>query len=223
MNLVTSEIVADLSGLSPSILIAATVAGATLWLLGWWSHRFWVVLLATIGAGILGLFEAPAQRAQPLIASLLLALAAGLLALALVRLLAFLGGGVVGVATAHSFAPNFDQPLVLFLCCGLVSLLLFRWCMMALTSFAGASILMHGCLAFLQQRGTMDVADWLDKNPLAPWALGLLTLVGFLVQLGFDRRRRRKVGEEEAEKPEKKKKKLRDEDGFVLWGTKKAG
>ena len=81
MQLVTSEILADLCGLSPGPLAVGLAVGLTLWLLGWWSHRFWVVLVATVAAGGFGLFEASAHQGQPLLASLLLTGTAAVLVL----------------------------------------------------------------------------------------------------------------------------------------------
>ena len=50
MRLVAPDLVADLCGLSPGLIGLAAAVGAGLWLLGWWSHRFWVVLIATVAA-----------------------------------------------------------------------------------------------------------------------------------------------------------------------------
>src|SRR4051794_17622857 len=97
MQLVIPEILADARNLSMGFVIGGLVTGVFLWLFGWWSHRFWVVLTTTVLAGIYGLYEGPAFRAQPIAAALMLSLAAGLLALSLVRVLAFLAGGMAGL------------------------------------------------------------------------------------------------------------------------------
>ena len=93
MQMVSPDLIADLCGLSLGLLLAGVVVGFVLWLFGWQSHRFWVVLLTTVAAGVYGLQEAAAFKTPPLVAALLLAVAAGILALALVRLLAFGAGG----------------------------------------------------------------------------------------------------------------------------------
>ena len=199
MQLVTPEILADLCGLSPGPLAVALAVGLTLWLLGWWSHRFWVVLAATVAAGVFGLFEAPALQAQPLFASLLLALAAGMLALALVRLFAFLAGGLAGLSLAQAAAPTLGPPLVVFLVCGLVGLLLFRWCVMATTSLLGSVILLYTGLTFLNRQGSLDAIAWTEQGAvLLNWGCGLMTVMGCAFQVLLERRRRRRRHEEKA-------------------------
>jgi hypothetical protein len=224
MRLVAPELVADLCGLSPGLLGAAAAIGAALWLLGWWSHRFWVVLIATVGAGVYGLFEAPILKAQPLIASLLLALAAGLLALALIRVFAFVAGGVVGLAAVQAFAPSADQPLIAFLVSGLLGLILFRWCVTGVMSFTGSLVLVYAGLAFLNQRGTLDATTYAENSgPLLSGVVGLMTVIGFALQLWQERRRRRDEFDEV--KPLKKKPRDREEDFRGMFGrtTRKAG
>jgi hypothetical protein len=225
MQLVAPDLLADLWGLSPGLVGLAAVVGAALWLLGWRSHRFWVVLIATVSAGIYGLFEAPLFNAQPLMASLLLALAAGLLALALIRLFAFVVGGFVGLSLAQTFAPNLDQPMIAFLTSGLLGLLLFRWCVSALTSFVGSVLLVYAGLVFLHQRGTINAAAYAESSSLLlSGVVGSMTLFGFVVQLWLERRRRQHPQDE---KPVKKKSKDKDNDedagGFFGRLQRKAG
>ena len=74
-----------MKALSVGLCATGLVVGLALWLFGWWSHRFWVVLTTTVLAGVFGLYEAAMFRTHPLVAALLLAVAAGLLALALIR------------------------------------------------------------------------------------------------------------------------------------------
>ena len=78
--------------------------GLLLWLFGWWGHKFWIVLATTVVAGIAGLSSARSAGVQPFVAGLLLAVAAGLMALALARLMAFIGGGMVVLALTRAFA-----------------------------------------------------------------------------------------------------------------------
>jgi hypothetical protein len=224
MRLVAPELLADLCGLSPGLIGLAAAVGAALWLLGWWSHRFWVVLIATVAAGIYGLFEAPVLKAQPLAASLLLALAAGLLALALVRVFAFVAGGFAGLAIVQAVAPNVDQPLIAFLVSGLLGLVLFRWCVTGAMSFVGSLLFVYAGLAFLHQRGTLDAALYAEgSSGLLSGLVTLLTLLGFALQLWHHRRRNR---EEYVEvKPLKKKPRERDDEFRNMFNraSRKAG
>ena len=125
MQLVAPDILSDACGLSLGLVITALVVGLALWLFGWSWHRFWIVLITTVLAGVYGLYDAEVFRSQPLLAAVLLALAGGLLALALVRLLAFFAGGMAGLLISQAVFPSLDQPIC-FLLFGLASLYLFR-------------------------------------------------------------------------------------------------
>src|SRR5262249_12085001 len=94
MQLVVPEILDEARGFSVAVSVTALVMGLSLWLIGWRSHRFWIVLGTTIGAGVWGLSSGPIYGTPGLVAGLLLALAAGALALALVRVVAFAAGGL---------------------------------------------------------------------------------------------------------------------------------
>jgi hypothetical protein len=200
MQMVSPELVADLCGLSLGLLLAGGVVGCVLWLFGWKSHRFWIVLLTTVAAGIYGLQQAAAFKTPPLIAALLLAVAAGILALALLRLIAFGAGGLTGLIVVQAAAPSLDQPLVVFIVSGLVSLILFRWFLMALTSVAGAVLLCHVGLALIHQFGTFDAAIWAEQSvALGSWICLLAALMGFVLQFLMHRRATRRRDDEEEE------------------------
>jgi hypothetical protein len=212
MLFVAPDILADACGLSVGLILATALLGCALWLFGWWSHRFWVVLLTTVLAGVYGLYEAPAFRTQPIIASVLLAVAAGMLALALVRMLAFLTGGLAGLLLVHGLFPSLNQPLICFVTCGLLCLFLFRLCMMALTGFAGALLLCYAGLMVLNHYGALDVVAWAEES----WLLlngicGGLAFVGAAFQFLLDREMNRRARDEERDR----------EDGWAVltgWG-----
>src|ERR1051325_11358050 len=149
MQAVAPDLVADLCGLSLGPILVGGVVGVALWLFGWRSHRVWIALAATVAAGVYGLQQAEAFKTPPLVAAILLAVTAGVLALALVRLFAFAVGGTVGVIIVQAASPTLDLPLVVFLVSGLVSLVLYRWFLMAVTSFGGSVLLCYSGLAFL--------------------------------------------------------------------------
>ena len=194
MQLVAPDILSDACGLSVGLIIAGMILGVALWLFGWRCHRFWIVLITTVLAGVYGLYDGNVFRAQPLLAAVLLALAGGLLALALVRLLAFLAGGMVGLLVAQAIVPSFD-PSICFLISGLFSLFLFRLSMMAITSLAGTLLLGYSALSLLNHYGSMDAVSWTSQGVvLLNWICGLVALLGFGIQYWLDQRRLRKDG-----------------------------
>src|SRR5207244_280068 len=80
MQLLAPDILEEAGEISVAVTASGFAIGFLLWLLGWRGHRFWIVLAATIGAGVVGLYAAPAHRTHPLLAGLLRAVAAGALA-----------------------------------------------------------------------------------------------------------------------------------------------
>jgi hypothetical protein len=206
MQLLAPDILDDARHLSPAVCLAAWAVGLLLWLLGWWGHRFWIVLAATTAAGVLGLAHGPAG-VPPLVAGLLCAVAAGALALDLARVLAFLAGGLATWLVFRHAAPAWDEPLVSGLAGGLAGLLLFRLWTMALTSFAGTLLMAYAALCLADRFGKITVTDWADRNALLLNAVcGGVALLGLLFQCLLDRRARRRpppaVVEEEEGPPE---------------------
>src|SRR5439155_5133122 len=101
MHLIAPDILEAAQGLSVPTCGVGLAAGAFVWLLGGWGRRFWIVLLTTLVAGVYGLSMGEGFGVQPLVSALLLAVAAGMLALALARLGAFLSGGVAACILAE--------------------------------------------------------------------------------------------------------------------------
>ncbi len=167
--------------------------GFLLWLTGWWLHRFWIVLAATTGAGILGLVTGSVTGIQALIAAVLLAIAAGVLALALIRLVAFAAGGAAACLVMQKVAPSLGtQPLIPFLAGGLLALYLFRLWTMTLTSFAGTVLMGYFGLSLAHQLGKLEaVAMAQEKADMLNLGCGIITLLGLLAQIVVERRRAR--------------------------------
>jgi hypothetical protein len=118
-------------------------------------------------------------------------MAAGLLALALVRVIAFGAGGVAAWLAVHAFAPPaWHQPLICFLAGGLVGLLLFRVWTMVLTSFAGAVIMGYFGLCLGDALGKLHAVEFARERSTQ---LNLLcvgvTFLGLIVQFVLERRR----------------------------------
>lgn len=193
MLLVDPEILAAGKGLSPALCGAGAALGGVLWLLGGRWHRFWLVLLITVTAGVYGLSLGEAHGVQPLVAALLLAVAAGALALSLVPVFAFLAGGVAGCLAGERLTPGWHEPFLFFFVGGFLGLLLLRHWMMALTSLAGTLLSAYSTLWLLDGLGKVDAIDFSAGRPvLINWACGGAALLGFLAQFALDRRRKRR-------------------------------
>jgi hypothetical protein len=190
MQLVLPDILDEVRGFSPTVTFLAFVLGFLLWLLGWQGHRFWIVLAATIAAGVVGLSSGPGQTTQPILAGLLLAVSAGALALALIRLTAFAAGGASALLAMHVLAPQWQQPLLSFLAGGLFGLVLFRIWTMAITSAAGTLLLAYSSLCLLNLFGKVDIIALAEKQkPAINCICGGVCLLGLIAQLILDRHR----------------------------------
>ncbi len=188
MQFVAPDILAEMRGLSPAVCGVGIGIGVLLWLFGWWGHKFWIVLATTVVAGIAGLTSARSAGVQPFVAGLLLAVAAGLMALALARLMAFIGGGLVVLALTRAFAPGWEEPLIGFLAGGLVGLLMFRWWTMAASSVTGTLVMVYSGLCLADRLGKIDARDWAEnRSLLLNWVCGGAALTGMVAQLLLER------------------------------------
>jgi hypothetical protein len=220
MYLIVPDILTDVQQLSAILPIGALLAGLILWLAGWWTHRFWVVLGLTVLGGIIGLQQAALLHTQPLLAAVGVGTAAGILALTLVRLLAFLAGGVAGLLIVNTVTPGWDQSFFAFLFGALAGWFLMRFWMMALSSMTGTLLIGYSGLALAGKWTTLDATAWCEGHrQLANILVVVAALAGFLMQLGCDWWIHRKpAGGKSAgkkAKPEKKddKKEKQDESG----------
>src|SRR5262245_40393096 len=102
MQLIAPDILAELRGLSPVVSGTALAAGVLLWLFGWRWHRFWVVGGVTTAGGLVGLYSGRTSGVHVLALGVLVAVSAGVLALELARLVAFLAGGMATWAAASA-------------------------------------------------------------------------------------------------------------------------
>jgi hypothetical protein len=192
MPLLAPDILEEVRQLPPLLPVVAFAVGLALWLWGGRGHRFWLALVLTVAAGSLGLVYGRAYGTQPLVAGLLLAVAAGALALSLVRILLFAAGGLAGLALARAVAPGWDEPLVAVVSGGLLGVLLYRLWVMALSALVGTLLMAHAALGLIDRLGKFDSAAWADRNaPLLNWAVAGAALAGMLVQYLLERRRHR--------------------------------
>src|SRR5262245_17173655 len=114
MHLIAPDILEAGKDLSVAACGVGMGIGAAIWMLGGLSQRFWMVMLITLGAGVYGLSIGDAFGVQPLVAGLLLAVAGGLLALSLVRVAAFVAGGVAGCILAEQLLTRWHEPFIFF-------------------------------------------------------------------------------------------------------------
>ena len=193
MQFIVPDILSDVAGFSPAVSCPAFALGLLLWLLGWRRHRFWIVFLATFASGLVGLYSGAGHATQPIVAGILLAVAMGAMALALVRVIAFGAGGVAATVAMHALAPPWQQPLIAFLAGGLVGLLLFRVWMMVLTSAAGTLLMAYSGLCLVKTSGKLDVVALAEKQTtLISSICAGVAVLGLVVQLLLDRSRKPK-------------------------------
>jgi hypothetical protein len=209
MVLLDPEILEAGRELSPAVAGVGLAVGAFLWLFGAWTYRFWIVVSITAVAGIYGLVYGPQHGMQPVIAGLLLAVAAGTLGLALMRVLAFVSGGWAFYLAARLLAPAADEPLLCFLVGGLFSVFLYRLWITAVSSVAGTLLITYSSLWLIGTLATTDTIAWAANNgPLWNWGLGSLAVLGIMVQFVLHRHhlKVKKAKEEMAKKAEEDKK-----------------
>lgn len=184
MQLISPDVLAEARNLSPAATGFFYAIGLALWAAGWRWHRFWVVFLITMGAGLYGLSVGKSLGGQDvMVAGILMAVAAGLLALELARILAFVTGGTAAWIAAQVLLPQAQELWAVFLSGGLVGVILFRlWTMLA-TSLAGAVVSAHTFLILLGHFSKWDLVDWSSRHS-APLTGGviLLTLIGVILQ-----------------------------------------
>jgi hypothetical protein len=213
MQILAPDILEDARGLSVGITATAFVIGLLIWLLGWRGHRFWIVLVATVGAGIYGLNSGPAFGSRPVVAGLLLAVASGVLALAMVRVVAFVAGGTAAWIAVHALLPAWHEPLVCFVVGGLAGVLLFRVWTMVLTSSAGTVLMAYSGLCLAQNLGNVDAVAVAEKQTtLLNCACGGIALLGLMVQYYFSRAR--DDGEEKHEHRSRKSSRSHDDSSW---------
>jgi len=198
MFLLNPAVIAEASGLSAGASGFLLFVGFLLWAFGWRWHRFWVVFAITLGAGIAGLSAGQSAGVQILVVGVLSALAAGMLALELARILAFLSGGVAAWLAATLVAPGAQELWAVFLCGGLLGVVLYKlWTMLAM-SLLGILVCWHTFFAMTETLFRWDAAKLAAENGSAfNGAIAVATLFGVLIQA--------KTGQPEESEPAKAK------------------
>jgi hypothetical protein len=184
MQLIAPDILAEARGLTVAMLGTVCVLGAALWLFGWRWHRFWVVAGITLAAGLLGLNAGrTAGGTQIMAIGILIAVAAGMMALELAKVFAFVAGGCGAWLAVQWVFPQAQELWAVFLSGGLFGLLLYRLWTMLLTSLAGVLLASHAALLLLESLLAFDAVKWVSANQAAlnGVAVGLIVL-GILIQ-----------------------------------------
>src|SRR3954470_21740502 len=183
MQLIAPDILSEARGLTVAMSGTICVLGFALWLFGWRWHRFWVVAGITLGAGLIGLNAGRAGGMQVMAVGILLAVAAGMMALELAKVFAFVAGGIGAWLAVQWVLPQAQELWAVFLCGGLFGLLLYRLWTMLLTSLIGTLIGGHAALLLLESWLKIDAVAW-SANHLAVLngVVVALAVLGILVQ-----------------------------------------
>jgi hypothetical protein len=183
MQLILPDVLAAARGLSLGATLFLVLVGLCLWALGWRWHRFWVVFGITLGAGVLGLSAGQASGGQVMVIGILLAVTAGMLALELARIMAFVTGGTAGWMAAQAVLPQAHELWAVFLSGGLLGVVLYQLWTMLTTSLLGALVAGHAGLLLAETFGGTDAAGVAGKHVAAlNGAVLTACLVGVLVQ-----------------------------------------
>ncbi len=212
MHLIAPEVLAEARGLSPALSGIGVALGFLVWLCGWRWHRFWVVVAVTLVGGLIGLQAGKSSGGHILAMGVLLALSAGLLALELARVFAFLAAGSAVWLASSAIFPKGQELWVGFLIGGLLGVLLYRFWTMLLTSFLGVIVSWHALLCLLEGvvsfdavRFAADHAKTLNGAGLAVTALGVVGQ-SWLERWYQRRKKRRKLEAEERIREEEREK-----------------
>jgi hypothetical protein len=213
MYLIAPDVLAEARGMSGAMTGTACVLGTALWLFGWRWHRFWVVAGITLGAGLIGLNAGKSSSGQVMAVGILLAVAAGMMALELAKVVAFVAGGIGAWLAVQWVLPQAQELWAVFLSGGLFGLLLYRVWTMLLTSLIGALLAGHALLLLSEGWLAFDAAAWAGANLVALNGVVVAAVVlGIVVQAAQaadaepakdESKKEKKAKKEKKEKPKK--------------------
>lgn len=184
MQLIAPDILAEARGLTGAMTGTICVLGFALWLFGWRWHRFWIVAGITLASGLIGLNAGRTTGGTQVMAiGILLAVSAGLMALELAKVLAFVAGGCGAWLAVQWVLPQAQELWAVFLSGGLFGLLLYRLWTMLLTSLIGALLAGHAGLLLAEQMWPFDAVAWVSRNvPALNGVVVGLVVLGILLQ-----------------------------------------
>ncbi len=200
MYLLNPDVIAETRGLSPGASGFLLFVGVLLWAFGWRWHRFWIVFAITLGAGILGLGAGHTAGVQILVVGVLCAVAAGMLALELARISAFVSGGVAAWLGATVVAPGAQELWAVFLCGGLIGVVLHKLWTMAAMSLLGILVCWHTLAAMSEGVFLYDAPRWAAQNASA---LNGAVIAGTLLGVAAQTRTARLKALPDIEQPDK--------------------
>jgi hypothetical protein len=192
MQIIAPDFLTDLRDLPLYATVTMALIGAGLWICGWWGHRFWMGLLTSFGAGLVGLRLGPDWGLDPLAAGIMLAVAGGSLALAICRIGVFLIYGVAAWHLMQALAPKASHPIACIAIGGALAVLIFRFSVILMTSAAGVWLAGHGGLLLAERFGKIDAPAWVTARPL--WintGFAATAFIGVIFQFWADNRLRR--------------------------------
>jgi hypothetical protein len=211
MQWIVPEILNEGRGLSMVAIITATVLGLALWLFGWRAHRFWIVVGVTVTGGLYGLSAGQSTGANMIAMGIMLALSAGLLALELARVFAFLAAGTVLWLAVGALFPQGRELWLVFLAGGLVGIVFYRLWTMTLTSFFGTIVSAHAILILLGETARLDAVAFAREHPTGlNIGVALVSALGLAAQGAQVRWSKAEDDSEEARRARKKRKLPKD-------------
>jgi hypothetical protein len=183
MHLISPAVLTDAKGLSIGAAAFLLFVGVLLWGFGWRWHRFWVVFAVTLTAGVLGIGAGRTAGAQVLVVGVLLSVAVGMLALEVAKIGAFLSAGTAGWVAGQAVMPQAQELWLMFVCGGLVGVVLYRlWTMLA-TSLVGVLLMGHAALVLVDSLKAIGPPDIATKYAtILNWTVGVLVVAGVGVQ-----------------------------------------
>lgn len=230
VQLIHPDILAEARGLSVGASGFALLVGMLLWGLGWRWHRFWIVFGVTLAAGLIGLNAGQTVGGQVLVVGILLACAAGLMALEIARVLAFFAGGVAAWIAVQAILPAAREMWAVFLCGGLLGLMLYRLWAMMLTSTAGVLLASHAILMMSEVLMKADAVAFAKKNAVALNAtIIILAFLGVILQhqiAKFDLAQEKAAKLEAKEHKKQRKHEVEEESDEIVapwWRRRSAG
>lgn len=187
VQLISPEILAEVGRLTlPSVVVGFAI-GLSIWLTGWMKRNFWIALAVTAGFGLYGLSLGRSAGTHPLVTAILLGIAAGILAMELGRLIAFVTGGLAIALAVQTFIPSFPEPLLAYLAGGLVCVLLYRAWTLAIFGFIGTMILTYTGLILGAVFLKIDAFGMVrNKAPLLNAIVAVGTVAGMIAQSRFE-------------------------------------